>query len=196
MNRLWRAASIMLLVLSASCVEAATVSTTSVVYFTVGGATPTEIFRAILHYGPRVGGSQSIASIGTKAIEDGGLKQTGGSCHVSGYSIHLTFVIRRPRIANVGVLSAADRAAWQQMNDFIIRHENEHKHNWLNCAARLDSEIARLSASSCGQLTSAANGLWQKMLASCDALQHSFDAADSRALEQQPFMVHARGRDF
>ena len=196
MKRLWYAAPLLMFFLAVCQAQAGVGSSTQISYFTVGGGTPTEIFRAILHYGPSVGGAQSIASIATKAVQDGGLKQSGGSCRVSGYVVHLTFLIRRPRIANIGVLSAADRAAWQQMNSFIIAHENQHKHNWLSCASRLNSQISRLSTSSCGQLASRADGLWQQMLASCDALQRSFDAAQSRALEAQPFMVRARGRDF
>lgn len=196
MTSLWRLAPSLLLALAAQPASSAVISTTQIAYFTVGGSTSTEIFRSILSYGPRVGGSQSIASIGTRAVQDGGLKQSGGACHVTGYSIHLTFVIRRPRIGNISALSPADRAAWQQMNGFIIAHEGQHKANWLSCVGKLDSQMSRLSAPSCGDLAAKANGLWQQMLARCDALQHSFDAAQSRALEQQPFMVHARGRDF
>ena len=192
MRHVWRVAALALVCCIGAEAQGAIVSSTQVSYFSVGGGTPAEIFRSILSRGPRVSGASSIASIATRAVQDGGLTQQGGSCRVTGYTIKMTFVIKRPRIANPGVLSASDRAMWQQMNGFIIAHENQHKSNWMGCASGLNQRIASLSAPSCGQLAAKADSLWRQMLASCDAKQRSFDAAQSRALEQQPFMRRAR----
>ena len=149
------------LVLLGSCfsaaADAAIVSSTQISYFNVGGNTPGEIFRAILSRGPRIGGSQAIASIATKAVQDGGMAQRGGACHVTDYTISLRFVINRPRIINLAVLPANDRAMWNQMNGFIIAHENQNKTNWLSCAADLQSRIRSMSAPSCGQFSARAS---------------------------------------
>lgn len=167
-------------------------STTEVVYFDVEGSTPAEIYRNILDRGPRIGGNRALASIGTRAMQDGGMAQNGNVCTLTDYTISLQFVIRRPRIANEGVLSDADRALWQDMNAFILGHEEQHKTVWLACAAELDSKMSALRPPSCPELVETADGMWRQMLADCDARQRSYDAAQSRELMQQPFMKRAR----
>lgn len=182
--------------LLAACIgsssQAAVVSNTQVSYYSVGGKTPGAIFRAILNRGPRVNGWQAIASIATRAIQDGGLDDSGGACRLKGYTIKLDFVITRPRIANPGVLSAQDRANWEQMNRFIIAHENQHKQNWLSCAAQLDKRLSPMTAPSCSALSAKGNAMWQQMLESCGRKQRGFDDVQARQLEALPFMKRAR----
>jgi predicted secreted Zn-dependent protease len=191
---LFRRLATLLLGLSlSSAADAAIVSSTQLSYFTVAGKTPEAIFRAILSRGPQVGGSQAIASIATRAAQDGGMAQSGGACHVTDYKISLTFMISRPRITNIGVLSAGDRAMWNEMNGFIIAHENQHKQNWLSCATALQGRITSLRAPSCDQFSTRASAMWSEMLATCDRKQHAFDAAQSRQLARLPFMRRARG---
>lgn len=161
-------------------------------YYTADGTTPGAIFRALLKRGPRVGGAQAIASISTRAVQDGGLNENNGGCVVADYAIKLSFLIKRPRIANLGVLSADDRANWNQMNGFIIAHENQHKQIWLACAADLDRRIRSAKATSCRQLAGKAQAMWQRMLADCDRKQRSFDGVQARQLEALPFMKRAR----
>jgi predicted secreted Zn-dependent protease len=168
------------------------VSSTELVYFDVVGSTPAEIYRNILDRGPRVGGSKALASIGTHAIQDGGMAQDGDHCALTDYTISLQFVINRPRIVNEDVLSDADRALWRDMNDFIQVHENQHKEVWRACAAELDNRMSVLKPPTCAELIETADGMWRQMLADCDARQRSFDAEQTRQLMQQPFMQHAR----
>lgn len=176
---------------SCSGARAEIVSRTEISYFTVGGSTPAEIYRNILDSGPRVGGARALASIGTRATQDGALKESGGACRLKDYVITLEFAIKRPRIANEQVLPRAERALWEQMNGFIAEHEDQHKQVWQSCAEDLDRSIAALSAPTCGELGEKAEAMWQEMLASCDATQRSFDAEQSLALMRQPFMRHA-----
>jgi len=187
----WRAALTLLALALCSKANAEIVSRTEVSYFTVEGTTPAEIYHNILDHGPRVGGARALASIGTRATQDAGLDQAGGSCRLSGYVIKLEFIIQRPRIANEQILPPADRALWQQMNSFIEDHENQHKSVWQSCAADLDQRIAALKAPSCGELGTKAEALWQDMLTKCDETQRSFDTQQSLALMRQPFMLRA-----
>ena len=168
------------------------VSNTQISYYTADGTTPGAIFRALLKGGPRVGGAQAIASISTRAVQDGGLNESNGGCVIADYAIKLSFLIKRPRIANLGVLSAADRAKWNQLNGFIIAHENQHKQIWLTCAADLDRRIRATTAPSCKQLAGKGQAMWKKMLADCDRKQRSFDGVQARQLEALPFMKRAR----
>jgi len=168
------------------------VSSTEVVYFDVGGSTPAEIYRNILDRGPRIGGSRALASIDTRAMQDGGMAQNGNVCTLTDYTISLQFVIRRPHIVSEQVLSDADRALWQDMSAFIHVHENQHKDVWLACAAELDGRMSTLKPPSCPELAKTADGMWRQMLADCDARQRSFDAEQSRELMKQPFMLRAR----
>lgn len=178
--------------LLAGAAQAKVVSTTRITYYTVGGSTPGAIFRSILGRGPQVSGADAIASIATRAVQDGGLKDSGGSCRLTGYSVGLTFLITRPRIANPGVLTAGDRAKWNQLNSFIIAHENQHKQTWLACAAALDRHVAAMSAPSCGQLIAKGEFMWKQMLVACDKRQRAFDSVQSWQLQQLPFMRRAR----
>lgn len=173
-------------------VHAAVVTKTQISYYSVGGNTPGAIFRAILSRGPRVSGSQAIASISTRAAQDAGLDDSGGTCRLKGYAVSLNFLITRPRISNPGVLSGQDRASWKQMNAFIIAHENQHKQTWMACAAQLDQRLSALTAPTCGQLSRKAETMWQQMLASCDRKQRAFDDIQARQLESLPFMRRAR----
>lgn len=161
-------------------------------YFDVGGSTPAEIYRDILDRGPRVGGKEALASIGTRAMQDAGLSEDGGSCRLTDYTIKLQFVIRRPRIPNERILPASDRELWRQMNEFISIHENQHKEVWLSCAAEHDSRMSLLVAPSCEDLLASAQTMWKQMLANCDRKQRAYDAQQSRELMQQPFMQRAR----
>jgi len=170
--------------LLAGATQAKVVSTTRISYYTVGGSTPGEIFRNILGRGPQIGGADAIASISTRAIQDGGLKDGGGSCRLTDYSVGLTFLITRPRLANPRVLAAGDRAKWNQLNSFIIAHENQHKQNWLACAAALDRHVTTMSASSCGQLSAKGGFMWKQMLVACDKRQRAFDSVQSWQLRK------------
>lgn len=193
MHICWHMAATAVLLLGAHIpARGEVVSSTEVLYFDVVGSTPAEIYRNILDRGPRIGGSKSLASIGTRTVQDGGMAQTGDHCALTDYTITLEFVIRRPRIANENVLSDADRALWHDMNAFIQTHEDQHKDVWSACAAELNERMSTLKAPSCSELAKTADGLWRKMLADCDARQRSYDAEQSRQLMRQPFMQRAR----
>lgn len=172
--------------------EARVLSETEIIYFDVGGVTPAQIYRDILDRGPRIGGKEALASIGTRAIQDAGLAESGGSCGLTDYTIRLNFVIRRPRIAHEDVLPPGDRMLWQQMNEFIGIHENQHKDVWLACASEHDSRMSLLRAPTCDELLVKAEVMWQQMLANCDRKQRSYDADQANELMRQPFMQRAR----
>lgn len=172
--------------------EAKVLFEAEVIYFDIAGVTPAQIYRDILDRGPRIGGKEALASIGTRAIQDAGLAESGGSCGLTDYTIRLNFVIRRPRIPHEEILPPGDRALWQQMNEFIGIHENQHKEVWLGCAAEHDSRMSLLVAPTCGELLATAQTMWKQMLANCDRKQRSYDAEQSRELMQQPFMQRAR----
>lgn len=191
MRSTWQLAPALLALAMSQPAGAEVTTSTNISYFTVEGRTPAEIYKAILDRGPRVSGARALASIGTMAAQDGGLKEENGSCRVTGYVITLEFDIKRPRIANEQVLPAEDRAMWEQMNVFIAAHEDQHKKVWESCAADLDRRIAALSTPDCKETIAKAEGLWNDMLARCDRTQRSFDSAQSAALLRQPFMQRA-----
>lgn len=184
--------AVVLLLCTAAPAHSRVLSEAQIVYFDVDGVTPAQIYRDILERGPRIGGKEALASIGTRAMQDAGLAESGGSCRLTDYTIKLQFVIRRPRIAHEDVLPAADLALWRQMNEFIGIHENQHKEVWLGCAAEHDSRMSLLSAPTCDELLATAQTMWKQMLANCDRKQRSYDAEQSRELMQQPFMQRAR----
>ena len=193
MHFCWHMATAAVLLLGAhNPARGEVVSSTRVVYFDVVGSTPSEIYRNILDRGPRIGDNKALASIGTRTVQDGRIVQTGSSCVLKDYTITLQFVIRRPRIANEEVLSDTDRALWRDMNTFIQTHENQHKDVWSACAVKLDKEMSTLKLPSCDALARTADGLWQEMLADCDAKQRSYDVEQARQMMQQPFMQRAR----
>lgn len=191
MQSTWRLAPALLAWALCLPAEAKVTTHTNILYFNVEGRTLAEIYKAILDRGPRVSGARALASIGTRATQDGGLTQKDGSCRVTDYVISLEFDIQRPRIANEQVLPPEDRALWQRMNGFLAAHENQHKIVWEACAADLDQRIAVLAFPDCKELAARAEALWNDMLARCDKTQRSFDAAQSKALLEQPFMERA-----
>lgn len=172
-------------------VNAEVVSHVDVAYFTVSGNTPAEIYRNMLDQGPLVNGARALASIGTRATQDGGVDEQGGMCRITNYVITLDFLIRRPRIANEQALPPEDRAMWQQMNEFIIAHEDQHKSVWMSCATDLDARITALKRPDCGELIREGEAMWESMLVSCDKIQLKFDDEQGRALMEQPFMLRA-----
>lgn len=172
--------------------EAGVLSEIEVIYFDVGGVTPAQIYRDILDRGPRVGGQEALASIGTRAMQDAGLAESGGSCGLTDYKIMLQFVVRRPRILHEEVLPPDDLVLWRQMNEFIAIHENQHKEVWLACAAEHDSRMSRLSAPTCEDLLAQAQTMWKQMLSNCDRKQRSYDDEQAKELMQQPFIRRAR----
>jgi predicted secreted Zn-dependent protease len=192
MTARWLVAIALLAGLLTGSAQAEVVSSTRVSYYTVSGSTPGAIFQGILGRGPQISGADAIASIATRAVQDGGLKKSGGACRLSGYRVRLTFLITRPRIANPRVLKPDDLAKWNQVNSFIIAHENQHKQNWLACAAALDRHLTAMSAPNCGQLTAKGEFMWKQMLAACDKRQRAFDSVQSWQLQQLPFMRRAR----
>ncbi len=191
MTWLWIPAVAVATALLSAHAGAATVASTRISYFVISGNTPSEIYRSILRRGPSVGGARAIASAAATAIQDGRLEQSGGSCRVKDYRIKLIFTITRPRIANESALPAGDRALWRQFSGFVVAHENRHKQVWLSCAADLDRRVRSVRAPNCDQAAAKTNAMWNQMLASCDKKQRAFDAAQARALMQQPFMRRA-----
>lgn len=181
-----------LALLAAAPAQAEVISGIEIVYFDVGGATPAQIYRDILERGPRIGGEEALASIGTRAVQDAGLAERGGSCGLTDYTIKLHFVIRRPRIIHQHILPPGVHALWQEMNEFIGIHENQHKDVWLACAAEHDSRMSRLTAASCDDLLAKAQVLWREMLGNCDSKQRAYDSDQAKLLMQQPFMQRAR----
>lgn len=171
---------------------ASVLSETQIIYFDVTGVTPAQIYRDILERGPRIGGKEALASIGTRAMQDAGVSEGTGSCGLTDYTIKLQFVIRRPRILHEDILPADDLALWQQMNEFIAIHENQHKEVWLACASEHESRMSRLTAATCDDLLARAQTMWQQMLSNCDRKQRSYDQDQSMQLMQQPFMQRAR----
>lgn len=188
---LLRVAPALLVAASLSPARAEVFSSVDVSYFSVEGNTPAEIYHNILDRGPRVNGARALASISTRATEDADLHDDGGTCRMTDHVIRLDFRIQRPRIANENVLTSEDRAKWQQMNVFIAAHEDQHKKVWQGCAADLERRIDTLRTTTCDEFNRQANALWQEMLASCDKIQRSYDAEQSRALMLQPFMLRA-----
>lgn len=171
--------------------KAEVISRSDLSYFIVEGNTPTEIYHNILERGPRVNGARAIASITTNAAQDAGVEEAGGACRLKDYVITLDFVVTRPRIRNLDVLSKAERAMWERINRFIALHENEHKQVWQGCAAELEQKVLALAPPDCDQLIAQAEALWNDMLKTCDARQKRFDSLQSRDLMRQPFMRHA-----
>lgn len=173
--------------------HSAIVTTTRYSYFTINGSTPASLYRGILSKGPVIGGSKAIATAAATAVQDGKLTQSGGTCRVADYRVKLIFTVTRPRLAKESALSPSDRALWRQFYGFVVAHEEQHKKNWMACAAGLDRQVSAIRASNCDKVAAKINTLWNQMMAKCDKVQSSFDAQQARALRAQPFMKRALG---
>lgn len=168
--------------------------TTKYTYYTVGGDSAEDIYRAMLSRGPRVNGAKAYAATTASSSQDGRLSQ-GKSCRVEDYKLRIDFVIKLPRIKNEKVLPASDRARWQQFSAFLKKHEETHRSIWLECAADLERKVRSIKAKTCGQADAQAAKLWNQTRASCSKRHDAFDRAEQKRLVQHPFvkLVFKRG---
>lgn len=160
-------------------------------YFTVSGNSPAEIYRSMLSQSRSVQGVRTLASISTTARQSGDLRMSGGSCVARNYVITLDIVVRTPRLASGNSLSAAENRDWQRLLAFIKSHESEHRQIWQSCASALDQKVTDVREPTCEKASARVSAMWKQMISSCDKKQRSFDAAQSRALMQLPFVVKA-----
>lgn len=176
----------------ACCVLAATAEakpahTTKYTYYTVGGGTAQEVYRAMLKRGPRVNGAKAYASTAATSSQDGKLMQAK-SCRIEDYRLKIDFVIRLPKIKNEKLLPPADRSRWQQFSQFLKKHEETHRAIWLACAAGLERKVRALKAKTCEAADAKAAALWDAARAACARKHDAFDAAEQKKLMRHPFV--------
>ncbi|WP_373502479.1 DUF922 domain-containing protein [Aestuariivirga sp.] len=167
--------------------EAKPVQTTKYTYYTVGGDSAEDIYKAMIRRGPKVNGAKAYAATSATTTQDGKLLQ-GSSCQVKDYRLKLDFVIKLPKIKNEKVLPAADRNRWKQFSSFLKIHEETHRSIWLGCAADLERQVKAIRAKNCADADRKATQLWEKVRAACSKKHNAFDAAEQRKLMKHPFV--------
>lgn len=156
-------------------------------YYTVGGDSAEDIYRAMLSKGPRVNGAKAYAATTATSSQDGKLRQTK-SCKIENYRLKIDFVIKLPKIKNEKVLPSSDRARWQQFSSFLKKHEETHRSIWLECANDLERKVAGIKAKTCAQADAAAAKMWEQTRAACSKRHDAFDRAEQKRLVQHPFV--------
>ena len=164
-------------------------SSTKYVYYPVGGKTAGDIYNAMLRLGPHVNGEKAYADTIATTSQDGKLVQ-GKSCQIQNYRLHISFVIRLPRLQSTAGVPATDLARWRQFEGFVRRHEEGHRTIWMGCANRLEAEVRAIHASTCGEADKRAAALWEKARAACSARHDIYDAAEARRLVKHPFVQY------
>lgn len=175
------------LAISATPALAKPTFSTKYTYYTVGGDSAEDIYRAMLSKGPRVNGAKAYASTLATSTQDGRLMQAK-TCRIENYKLRIDFVIKLPKIRNEKVLPAADRSRWQQFSKFLRKHEETHRAIWLECAANLDSKVRAIKAKSCKDADAQATKLWNATRAACGKRHDAFDRAEQKKLVQHPFV--------
>lgn len=161
--------------------------TTKYTYYTVGGDSAEDIYRAMMSRGPRVNGAKAYAATTASSSQDGRLAQ-GKSCRIEDYKLKIDFVIKLPKIKNEKVLPASDRARWQQFSAFLKKHEETHRSIWLECAAGLESKVRSIKAKTCALVDAQAAKMWNQTRAACSKRHDAFDRAEQKRLIQHPFV--------
>lgn len=75
---------------------------------------------------------------------DGELTQTRQGCLMSGYTIQLVVRMDLPRWDQAMPMPRSLAGKWEQINDTIVRHEQQHRQNALDGAVRLLEELSAL----------------------------------------------------
>jgi predicted secreted Zn-dependent protease len=173
--------------LMAPCAEAATIANTRYEYYSIAGKTLVEIYQSMLRRGPHVDGAKAYASTSATSSQEGKLVGKN-SCKIEDYRLKIDFVIRLPKIKDEGKLAAAERTRFQRFSQFLKKHEETHRSIWLDCAAKLEAKVARITAKSCSEAEQRSEKLWAEMRRSCNQRHQAFDAAEQKRLLQHPFL--------
>jgi predicted secreted Zn-dependent protease len=170
-----------------STVSAQPIQSTQYTYYPVSGASAQEIYKAMLHSGPRVRGEKAYAATSATTTQDGKLLQKN-SCQIQDYKLKLNFVIKLPKLRNEKALPVSDRSRWRQFSSFLKKHEETHRSIWLGCAADLEAQVKALKSSTCAEADKKAQVLWERMRSTCNKKHAAFDAAEQRKLMKHPFV--------
>lgn len=170
-----------------SAADAGTITSTRYDYYLISGRSAAELYDAMLHRGPHVDGDKAYAATSATSSQHGKLV-AGNSCSVRDYSVRIDFVIRLPKLRVGAALTRTERQRFQQFSSFLRHHEETHRSIWLDCAAKLEEKVDRISAPTCGEAERRSESLWQDMRKSCSLKHQAFDAAEQRRLLRHPFL--------
>lgn len=171
----------------ASVAHAATIATTRYDYYAISGKTLVDIYDSMLRRGPHVDGAKAYASTSATSSQEGKLVGTN-ACRIEDYRLKIDFVIRLPKIKDESRLSSAERSRFQRFSQFLKKHEETHRSIWLECAAKLETKVEKISAKSCRDAEARSENLWAEMRRSCNQRHQAFDAAEQKRLLQHPFL--------
>jgi predicted secreted Zn-dependent protease len=166
---------------------AGTIATTRYDYYAISGKTLVDIYDSMLRRGPHVDGAKAYASTSATSSQEGKLVGKN-NCRIEDYRLKIDFVIRLPKIKDDTKLSSAERTRFQRFSQFLKKHEETHRSIWLECAAKLEAKVERISVKSCNEAESRSEKLWAEMRRSCNQRHQAFDAAEQKRLLQHPFL--------
>ncbi len=169
------------------------IQTTKYKYYTINGATPAEIYKAMIKRGPEVDGVNAYASTNANLQQEGKLQQ-GKTCLVTDYRVKLDFTINLPKLKNEKVLKGTVKAQWLNFSAFVKAHEETHRAIWTQCATKLERQAIALNMKTCDALNKKTLKLWEQMRKSCTREHAAFDAAEQKRLLKHPFIKLVRGR--
>lgn len=178
---------------SAAIVNAATIANTRYDYYAISGKTLIDIYDSMLKRGPHVDGAKAYASTSATSSQEGKLVGKN-SCRIDDYKLKIDFVIRLPKLKDESKLPSAERARFQRFSQFLKKHEETHRSIWLDCAAKLEAKVAKISAKNCNEAEARSENLWAEMRRSCNKRHQAFDAAEQKRLLQHPFLRYVLTR--
>ena len=181
----------LIILMAGSIAEAKVSQSTTYSYFKVQGKTPREIYISLLKHAKSPGGHDAYATIKTQIFQKTNF-EVGKTCRFQDYSIIGKFKISLPKLVASSTASAATRQSWAGFASVLKRHEEHHRDLWMACVNSFEQQVRKMSAESCGALTTKFKKLWKAMQKNCDAQNSAFDKAERQNFLRQPFIQTVR----
>ncbi len=175
------------LVLAAMPAEAATLSKTYS-YFSVGGATLSEIEGELARKGPHVQstGSRHPGATTMEFTSRISYAQSAGSCRIAGANVKVGAKMTLPRWRAPRKADQGTRLIWNTLSADIKRHEESHVVIAKNHAAELEAALRKLGTfSDCKAAAAKAQDVTTRVLALHDAEQARFDRVEGKNFESR-----------
>ncbi|MCO5065937.1 MAG: DUF922 domain-containing protein [Rhizobiaceae bacterium] len=182
----------LLLLVAAGIVPANTASaetlSLSYSYFTIGGATPTEMEDEMAKHGPEIKGS-AYRHPGATRMEFSsriGYRKEEARCSIVSAQVAIKVKVILPRWKRPRGADEGTRIFWDVLSADIVRHEESHLVIARNHARSLERQLRALRPEKdCDTLAKEAEKLKEKVMAQHDSDQRRFDLIEGKSLEKR-----------
>ncbi len=190
MNLLKSLCAVVLLLLPVEALAAGK-SVTSYTYYTVDGSSAGQILLSLTRKGPRLGGIKAFGTTHAKFAQNGRMLSNGKNCKVDRLSFSGRYVIRLPRHRAENRIAGASVGAWNQFENYVRVHENQHVVIWNQCIGELERAARSVTAKNCNGVERKIAQVAERIRNQCQKRHEQFDARAQQQLPSLPLIRQA-----